>query len=374
MHEREAKMNGRNIICRRKITGAHKCCRLLLGRSVRAAVGLAVAAALFVCACGKKQPALPDKALVGVAYYNKSDTFLNQLIDCLSEQLDALDSPEITLTIRDAAGSQRTQDDQVKELLDAGCKVLCVNLADRADPSEIIDLARERQVPIIFFNREPVAEDMMQWDQLYYVGADAEQSGVMQGELAADAIRSDSSIDRNKDGKIQYVVLEGEAGHQDAIIRTEYAVNTLKDNGIALERLNCGIANWSRAQAQNRMLQMISQHQNQIELVLANNDDMALGAIDAYKKLNVTESAVPVFFGIDGTDVGLKAVADQQLAATVYNDKEGQAAAMAKLTAKLVTKKGLGDLELENGKYIYLSYFKVTDNNVGMFYKNDSYH
>ena len=110
--------------------------------------------------------------------------------------------------VRDAAGSQRTQNDQVKELIDAGCDVLCVNLVDRADPSEIIDLAREQDVPIIFFNREPVAEDLMQWESLYYVGAEAEESGRMQGELAADAIRADSQIDKNKDGKIQYVVLE----------------------------------------------------------------------------------------------------------------------------------------------------------------------
>ena len=59
----------------------------------------------------------------------------------------------------------------MKELIDGGCNVLCVNLVDRTDPSEIIDLAREKQVPIIFFNREPVAEDMAQWEQLYYVGA-----------------------------------------------------------------------------------------------------------------------------------------------------------------------------------------------------------
>ena len=182
----------------------------------------------------------------------------------------------------------------------------------------------------------------MQWDGLYYVGAEAKQSGVMQGELAVDAIQAEGSqIDRNKDGKIQYVVLEGEPGHQDAIIRTENAVETLKSNGIELEKLSYGIANWNRAQAQNRMLLLISQYQNKIELVLANNDDMALGAIDAYKKLNYTESALPVFFGIDGTDVGLKAVLDSEMAGTVYNDKEGQAEAMAELAMALVTGEGM---------------------------------
>ena len=212
-----------------------------------------------------------------------------------------------------------------------------------------------------------VAEDLMQQDGLYYVGAEAEESGIMQGELAVDAIRQNDRIDRNKDGKIQYVVLEGEAGHQDAIIRTENAVETLKSNGIALEKLSYQIANWNRAQAQNRMEQMIGQYQNKIELVLANNDDMALGALDAYRKLNYTESALPVFFGIDGTDVGLQAVRDGKMAGTVYNDKEGQAEAMAKLAVAAATGEGMEDIEFENEKYIYLPYQKVTPDQIDEF-------
>lgn len=324
---------------------------------------------LCLCACGKKQTESNGKNYIGVAYYNQSDTFLNELLDSFREQLKELQGQnmETVVMVRDAAGSQRTQNDQVKELIDAGCDVLCVNLVDRADPSEIIDLAREQDVPIIFFNREPVAEDLMQWESLYYVGAEAEESGRMQGELAADAIRADSQIDKNKDGKIQYVVLEGEAGHQDAIIRTETVVETLISQGIELEKLSYQIANWNRAQAENRMEQLIGQYHSQIELVLANNDDMALGALDAYSKLNYTESALPVFFGIDGTDAGLEAVMDSEIAGTVYNDKEGQAGAMAKLCVALLTGKGMDEIEFQKDRCIYLPYAKVTKGNVSEF-------
>lgn len=326
-------------------------------------------AVLFLCACEKQQPDMTNQIYVGVASYNQSDTFISQMISCLKEELEELENDgfTVTVTIRDAAGLQRTQDDQVEELIDAGCNVLCVNLVDRSNPSEIIDMARENDVPVIFFNREPVAGDMMQWDRLYYVGADAWQSGMIQGQLAAEVIKENPRIDRNKDGKIQYVILEGEPGHQDAIIRTENAVDTLKNYGIQLEKLSCGIANWNRAQAQNRMAQMIGQYQHNIELVLANNDDMALGAIDAYQKSNFTESALPVFFGIDGTDVGLAAVADETLSGTVYNDKEGQAKAMAKLAAALVSNKGMEKIEFKKEKYIYLPYARVTVDNVGEY-------
>ena len=312
----------------------------------------------------KKQDLPSQQAIyIGVTYYDQSDIFLNELLDCFKEEIREMETEDkkVNVTIQGAGGSQKTQNDQVKELIDGGCNVLCVNLVDRTDPSEIIDLARDYDIPLIFFNREPVAEDMQQWDNLYYVGADAKESGTMQGEIAADVIKKNPQIDRNKDGKIQYVVLEGEPGHQDTIIRTENAVEALKENGIELDKLSYGLANWNRAQAENRMSQMISQYQTKIELVLANNDEMALGAIDAYEKLNYTESTLPLFFGIDGTDVGLKAVRESKLDGTVYNDKEGQAEAMAKLAEALVTGEGMEEISFENERYVYLPYSKVLE-------------
>lgn len=338
-------------------------------RQILRGAAVFLAGAGILAGCGKSAPGEDGKIYVGVTYYNQTDTYLGELLNCLKKEWKERESEkvDITVTVREAAGSQRTQDDQVKEMLDAGCNVLCVNLVDRASASEIIDLAREKDVPVIFFNREPVAEDLRQWEKLYYVGADARQSGSLQGELAADLIWANDQIDRNRDGKIQYVVLEGEPGHQDTIIRTENAVDTIKSKGIELEKLSYGIANWNRVQAQNRMEQMIGQHQNDIELVLANNDAMALGAIDAYKKLNYTESTLPVFLGIDGTAEGLQAVRDGSMYATVYNDKEKQAEVIAELAVSLSLGQGAGDLELENGKSIYLPYRKVTRENVAEF-------
>lgn len=334
------------------------------------ALGMAACVSVScMCACGGQKKERIKNIQVGVASYDQGDTFISSVIDSLKEQLGQHfgEDMTVTVTVMDAEGQQRIQNDQIKELISSGCNVLCVNLVDRTDPSEIIDLARKNDVPIIFFNREPVEEDMRQWSKLYYVGANAEQSGKMQGELAAEAVRENSGIDRNKDGKIQYVVLEGEPGHQDAIIRTENAVNTLRENGILLEKLSYGIANWNRAQAQNRMTQMIGQHGDKIELVLANNDDMALGAMDAYDKLNYTEVSRPVFLGIDGTDVGLEAVQSGKMAGTVYNDKEGQAEAMVKLIVDLTDGEEPEEPDQEEERYIYLPYRKITSENADDF-------
>ncbi len=321
---------------------------------------------MSLCSCSSSSRTSFTKVNVGVTYYNQSDVFLNALLDELTEDLEAhsTDTVKTGITILGASGQKRTQEDQVEELIDAGCNVLCVNLVDRSDTSYIIDLAKENEIPIIFFNREPVEADMEQWDQLYYVGADARESGTLQGKIATQIIE-ETDIDRSHDGKIQYVVMEGELNHQDAIVRTEMSVKYIQDQGIELEKISYQTANWSRAQAQNRMSQLITEYPNQIELVLANNDEMAIGVVEAYRKNNVTQDAMPVVIGVDGTKEGLQAVVDGDLAGTVYNDKEGQAEAIADLCVALVTENGMNDIEFERDKYIYLPYEEVTTENVG---------
>ena len=297
---------------------------------------------------------------IGVAVYDQYDTFISQLVEqfnqCAAEMSDSADSNiSVKIEVYNAGKSQTTQNSQLEQ----ECDVICVNLVDRTEPVTIIDMAEKQDVPVIFFNRELVEQDLERWDRLYYVGAPALQSGILQGEMAADLFQKDPSVDKNEDGVFQYVVLEGEMDHQDAIVRTEYAINTITEQGVSVEKLGYGIANWNRGQAQTKMTQMIGQYGDAIELVLANNDDMALGAIDAYKAAEIDQEEWPAIFGIDGTDVGKTALNKGELKGTVYNDKEGQAEAMLKLAVGLATDSSLEDLGLENGKYIRLPYTKL---------------
>ena len=330
------------------------------------AILIVIGIGCLIMGCGASESDNQNEIYVGIACYDQGDLFISNLIQCFKNELNSQkgDSYDVMVTVRDAVGSQKTQNDQVKEMIDEGCNILCINLVDRTDPSEIIDSAKEKNIPIIFFNREPVAEDMMQWDKLYYVGAKARQSGQMQGEIAADLILNDKSIDKNHDGKIQYVVLEGEMGHQDAIVRTDSSVETILAKGIKMEKLSYEIANWKRAQAQNRMEQLIRQYGNTIELVLSNNDDMALGALDSYRLMGYTKDNMPMILGVDGMQEALEAVKDGRLAGTVYNDKEGQAQVMAAIVFASVSGKGLDGINFENLTEVYLPYQKVTIDNV----------
>ena len=169
-----------------------------------ATIGSAV---LVLSGCSGKSDQTEKTLRVGVITYTQDDPFINGLTDELKEQLKAMENKERRIIVSTKSGNddQQEQNEKVEEMIDAGCDVLCINLVDRTAPSRIIRMARNEDIPVIFFNREPVREDLVQWEKLYYVGCDAEQSGIMQGEIAAEYINSHPEVDKNEDGKIQFV-------------------------------------------------------------------------------------------------------------------------------------------------------------------------
>ena len=322
--------------------------------------------ALSFPGCGKKENTSDRTLRVGIVTYTQDDPFINTMTEQIREDLKLKESKDmkILVSVKNGDNDQRDQDELVEEMIAAGCDVLCVNLVDRTAPSDIIKAARQEKIPVIFFNREPVKEDLMQWDQLYYVGCDAKQSGEMQGEIAADYLKAHPGADKNQDGKIQYVLLEGEAGHQDAISRTDCSVKTLIENGIELEKLSYQFADWNRGQAENRMSQLIDHYGTEIELVISNNDEMALGAVEAYRKVGYIRKDWPVIFGIDGLEDALEAVKDGEMQGSIYNDRVDQAKEMAKMAVTLFEGKDLDQESLKDGRYYFSEYKKVDGSNI----------
>ena len=328
-----------------------------------ATIGSAV---LVLSGCSGKSEQTEKTLRVGVITYSQDDPFINGLTDELKVQLKAMENKQRRIIVSTKSGNddQQEQNEKVEEMIDAGCDVLCINLVDRTAPSRIVRMARNEDIPVIFFNREPVREDLMQWEKLYYVGCDAEQSGIMQGEIAAEYINSHPEVDKNEDGKIQYVLLEGEAGHQDAISRTEYSVKTLMKNDVILEKLSYQLADWNRGQAENRMNRLISQYGKEIELVISNNDEMALGAVEAYRTVGYAREDWPVIFGIDGLEDALKAVKAGEMQGSILNDRVDQAKEMAKMAVKLFEGEDFEQENLKEGRYYFSEYQKVDSSNI----------
>lgn len=209
---------------------------------------------------------------IGVTLYRGDDSFINNLCRKMEEQVKAYEKDtgiRIVLDIVNGKGSQNTQNSQVDRFVSLGVDVICVNMVDRSAASYIINRAMEGDIPVVFFNREPVEEDMNRWEKLYYVGEDAKESAVLQGNILVDAYNEDpSSLDLNNDGKVSYVLLEGETNHQDSLIRTEWSIQTLKDGGVPLEKITGGIGNWEKSQGSAWMEKWLDEYPDEIELVI----------------------------------------------------------------------------------------------------------
>lgn len=344
-------------------------CRPPAGKSTGPRALSLLLALLALTGCGAEK----DSGLrIGAALYTQDDTFIStvaQNLEWMVREEEGATGKKMTLFIADSLNNQATQMDQVDRFLARGCDVLFVNLVDRTAAAVIADKAEAEGVPLIFFNRQPVAEDIQRWDKIYYVGADARQSGLLQGQLVLDAWREkQETLDRNGDGVLQYVMLEGEPGHQDSLLRTEYSIKALTDAGVEVEKLANETANWNRAQAAARTAQWMEEFGDRIEVIFSNNDDMALGAIDALA--GTDRSLWPLIVGVDATAPAQEAVAAGQLYGTVHNDSEGQARAMLDLALALWNGEDPAQAaDLVDGHYVWLPYRPVTQENLEEFQK-----
>ena len=179
----------------------------------------------LICGCGKPGTGEEEKESlkIGISVYDQYDTFVSEMVSSFQDYAKEKEKEwgiPITLEIKSAKNSQIIQNDQMDDFIGDNFDIVCINLVDRTDASTIIEKAKSSDIPVIFFNRELVEEDLERWDELYYVGADAFESGQMQGEILVEECKKNfESIDKNGDGILQYVMLEGEAGHNDSMVR-----------------------------------------------------------------------------------------------------------------------------------------------------------
>lgn len=268
----------------------------------------------------------------------------------------------------DSQNSQAFQNDRVDMFITKGVDALAINPVDRAAAGVIIQKAKQANIPVVFFNREPFEDDMAMWDKVYYVGAKAEESGTISGQLIVDYWLAHPEADKNGDGVLQYVMLKGEPGHQDAELRTEYSIKAVTDAGIPVECLAEDHANWDRVRGQEKMAAFLAAHGDKIEAVFANNDDMALGAIEALRAAGYFrgDKYIPVV-GVDATAPALEALKEGTLLGTVLNDAKRQGEATFMLSYVLAqgetpSKENTG-YEIVDDKYVWVPYAKITIEN-----------
>jgi len=323
-------------------------------------IALCMLASVAACNGGSDQYDGPLR--VDVFWYTFADTFLASVrTDMIGLQAGFTN---MTVTHHDSMDSQSTQVEQIQTAITQGTDLLVVNIVTTGAEDvafNIVDLARNADIPVLFFNREVSDAVINSYDRTAFIGTDAAEAGVFQGMAIAQFLLQGDNISRfDVDGnnEIRYIMLRGEHGNAEAFFRTFFSVTTANemlasagvrlvpsaanetstlydDDGISNFFL---YANWSAAEAFNLVNTALSAHDptaGDIELVIANNDDAALGAIQALNEIGFNTGPgspkVPVF-GVDATDVATIAINDGRMTGTVKQDGAGMARAVLELS------------------------------------------
>lgn len=346
-------------------------------------MSLALAMILGLSACGEQKAAAPaaqpaggstpaaaapagDAVKVGVTIYKYDDNFMSLMRKALENEAATLKTAE--LLMNDSQNNQSEQNNQVDVLLAKGVKALAINLVDPAAAPTIIEKAKAANVPVVFFNKDPGEAALKTYEKAYYVGANPQESGEIQGELITKTWKENPDWDLNKDGVIDYVLLKGEPGHPDAEARTKFVIEKLNANGIKTNKLQEDSGMWDAAQGKDKMQAWLSgPNGKQIEVVIANNDGMAMGAVEAMK----AGGTVLPTFGVDALPEALQMVKADVMKGTVLNDGESQAKAVYALAVDLANgkdPKANTAIKLD-GNQVRIPYVAVDKTNLDKFLK-----
>ena len=297
---------------------------------------------------------------VSVFYYTYSDTYISSV----RREMDNMwKSAGLEYHNYDANNNQSTQTEQVDTAITKGTKLLCVNIVTTGSDDAaqtIVEKARAADVPVIFFNRSVSQGVISSYEKCLFVGTDYEMAGHMQGQMIGEYLKNNfAKCDINGDGKISYVLFKGQQGNSEAEARTKYSVedankvlteaglnplyfyDKANTNGYLLDQ----DGNWSNAAANNHMKTLLSGYSeatgNMVELVIANNDEMALGALAALEEAGYNKSGakyIPVF-GVDATEGAIAKIKDGAMTGTVKQDAAKMAEAIVKIAGNYLGEK-----------------------------------
>lgn len=300
---------------------------------------------------------LADKK-VGVCIYQFADNFMTLFRGELENYLVEQGFSKDNITIVDGANDQATQTNQIQNFITQGVDVLIINPVNSSSAETITDMVVEAGIPLVYINREPDASEEQRWADnnwdVTYVGCDARQSGTYQGEMIADL--GLDTVDMNGNGKIDYIMIEGDPENVDAQYRTEYSIKALEDAGLEVNCLDDQVGMWDQATAQQLVANSLSQNGNDIEVVFCNNDAMALGALQAIDAAGRKVNEDIYLVGVDALTEAVQDITEGKMTGTVFNDYMGQAKTAADMAVKFLNGETVDPVNM-------VDYVKVTPDN-----------
>ena len=295
---------------------------------------------------------------VGISIYKFDDNFMtlyrNELQRYLTEELGFKAE---NVVIQDGKGDQAEQTNQIQNFITQKFDVLILNLVQASSAPEITDMCKEAGIPVVYINREPDVAEEERWASesiaATYVGCDARQSGTFQGE---EILATENKGDINGDGKVSYIMIQGDPENVDAQYRTEFSIKALTDAGMEVEELLKQRGDWDQAKAQQIAQDALTQHGDKIEVIFCTSDAMALGALQSIEAAGRKVNEDIYLVGVDALVEAVQNVIDGKQTGTVFNDHFSQAKAAADAAVSFLKGEAVDTV-------IPVDYIKVTAEN-----------
>ena len=322
-----------------------------------------------------------------VSWYTFGDVYLTSVRTAMEE---AMTAQGMTYQMKDSNANQQTQTDDINTALVTGAEAIVINMVESGaigTAETLMNTVAQYGVPAVFFNRAVSTDDaeaaalFQSYEKSAFIGTKFDEAGKMQGDMIGEYVLANyDAIDLNKDGVISYVMFKGDEANQEAILRTQYGVENADailtaagkpalayyDAGATTKYLVDMNGTWSNTASFEYMSTILAQYNpaqgNMVELIIANNDDMALGAVNALTNIGYNtgvegDPVIPVF-GVDATDAAKELIAAGRMTGTIKQDNVGMADAVAVITANLVA--GRDKFENLNPSYGIIDNWMVT--------------
>ncbi len=262
---------------------------------------------------------------IGVTMAKFDDNFLTVLRNGIQSYADANGQK---VQIEDAQGDVAKQLDQINNFIASGVTAIIVNAVDTSATQAMSDAAAAANIPLVYVNRQPINVDTLP-DNQAFVASNEVDSGTLETLEVCRLLKEGGKAEAN------VYVMQGELSNQAAVQRTADIHDVIggTECGVKVNIIDEQTANWSRDEAQTLMTNWLSTG-TAFDAVIANNDEMAIGAIQAMKAGGIDMASV-IVAGIDATQDALAAMAAGDQDITVFQDAAGQGSGAVDAAVKL---------------------------------------
>ena len=271
-------------------------------------------------------------ANVAVIFFKMDDPYTMRLVENL-KNLEKEKQNNIKFTFFDPKNNISVQNEMLDSVVRGNYDLVILYLSNKKENvvADVINRVKSKNIPLILLNipQDVVAKVSNTYNKVAFITPDSKKAGVAQGKIIADLWNSNKmDIDRNRDNILQYVLLQGPPDDPQVVDRTKYAISTINDSGIKTQELALINGSWLKESAKNSIDSLFLKYSGNIEAIIANNDAMAIGAIEALQKYGYNTGDklknIPVV-GIDGLPEAIDLIDKGSMTGTVIQDPNVEA-------------------------------------------------